>query len=187
LPKIVDHEQFRKEILEKAHAVFRHEGYQAISLRKLSSELGVTTGTLYHYFKNKEDLVRAVLENALNESIGGSKGSIFTPRPSSKSFPKHLEDMFKIIEGSEDNSLTDILLLTDFFRDKSSRISKKEDSLIALRYLDAFTQALNLPEKNKAEARFVLAYIVGVHLVRLWSGKKAPLSEYARLLQEKIK
>jgi TetR/AcrR family transcriptional regulator, cholesterol catabolism regulator len=52
----------RQHILTCAARLFRKFGYAAVSLRDVASEAGVTTGSLYHHFSSKDDLVRELLD-----------------------------------------------------------------------------------------------------------------------------
>jgi TetR/AcrR family transcriptional regulator, cholesterol catabolism regulator len=52
----------RQHILTCAARLFRRHGYAAVSLREVASEAGVTTGSLYHHFSSKDDLVRELLD-----------------------------------------------------------------------------------------------------------------------------
>ena len=64
MPKIVDHEAYRLELLDGCFNLFATRGYAALTMRHLAAELGVSTGTLYHYFDSKEELFGKML-NAL--------------------------------------------------------------------------------------------------------------------------
>ena len=44
----------RSAILDAAHEVFKDTGYYAASISEISRRCGVSMGTFYHYFKNKE-------------------------------------------------------------------------------------------------------------------------------------
>ncbi len=47
-----------KEIIsEKAFQLFKQYGYNNVSVRKLASELDMTTGALYYHYKNKADIL----------------------------------------------------------------------------------------------------------------------------------
>ena len=50
-----------QRILNSAKKEFLAKGYQEASLRDISKEASVTTGALYGYFKNKEDLFGAIV------------------------------------------------------------------------------------------------------------------------------
>lgn len=61
--KQVQHsEKIRQDILRIAEEMFRQYGYDAVSVRDIATRLNVTTGTLYHHFKNKDALMVAVFE-----------------------------------------------------------------------------------------------------------------------------
>jgi AcrR family transcriptional regulator len=50
------------ELLEAAAACFGESGYQATRVEEIASRAGVTVGTVYRYFPNKETLFAAVLD-----------------------------------------------------------------------------------------------------------------------------
>ncbi|MDR0316530.1 MAG: TetR/AcrR family transcriptional regulator [Treponema sp.] len=53
---VVEHEKRRKEILEKALAVFMDEGFENATLQKIADRCGITRTILYHYFRNKKEI-----------------------------------------------------------------------------------------------------------------------------------
>lgn len=54
------------EILEAAQAVFAEKGFTATKLEDIARRAGVSKGTLYIYYKTKEDLFREVAKSALS-------------------------------------------------------------------------------------------------------------------------
>ncbi|MCK5669592.1 MAG: TetR/AcrR family transcriptional regulator [Gammaproteobacteria bacterium] len=70
MPKIVDHEEYRKELLEKCFNLFCQNGYQKVSMRAIAKEIGVSTGTLYHYFSSKEKILEEMVPWAIETNIG---------------------------------------------------------------------------------------------------------------------
>lgn len=48
-------------ILGEASSQFAAQGYNAVSMRDIAKQLGMTPANLYHHFKDKEDLVRSSL------------------------------------------------------------------------------------------------------------------------------
>lgn len=52
----------RDYIIEKAYKLFLNHSYEAVSISMISKEIGLTKGALYHHFKNKEELFRAVID-----------------------------------------------------------------------------------------------------------------------------
>src|SRR4051812_22531524 len=52
----------RRQILEGARAVFLAQGFDAASMNDIARKAGVSKGTLYVYFKSKEELFEAITE-----------------------------------------------------------------------------------------------------------------------------
>ena len=52
----------RQQILEGAKRVFLKMGFDAASMGAIAKEAGVSKGTLYVYFKSKEELFEAIVE-----------------------------------------------------------------------------------------------------------------------------
>lgn len=71
----------RKQILDGARRVFSQMGFDAASMNDITREAGVSKGTIYVYFENKEELfealcedVRAVLFADILQSVEHSEG-----------------------------------------------------------------------------------------------------------------
>ena len=52
----------RRQIIEGARAVFLAQGFDAASMSDIARKAGVSKGTLYVYFKSKEELFEAIAE-----------------------------------------------------------------------------------------------------------------------------
>lgn len=52
----------REVLLRTTARLFQEKGYAAVSLRSIAAEVGVTTGSLYYYFSDKEEIVREILD-----------------------------------------------------------------------------------------------------------------------------
>lgn len=52
----------REEILAAARTIFAHYGFRRASLEEIARETGISRTALYHHFRNKEDLFRAMCE-----------------------------------------------------------------------------------------------------------------------------
>jgi AcrR family transcriptional regulator len=61
MPRLVDHEQRRRDIVDATWTVIADEGYEAASMRRIAEEAGCTTGQITHYFEAKDDILVAVL------------------------------------------------------------------------------------------------------------------------------
>lgn len=67
----------RRAILDVAKAVFLAQGYAATSMSEIAARVGGSKGTLYNYFRSKEELFSAFMV----ESCQGPAARIFDPLP----------------------------------------------------------------------------------------------------------
>jgi TetR/AcrR family transcriptional regulator len=56
MPKVIDHEERKKEILYAALEVFAQEGYKNTNLGLIASACGLSRTTVYQYFKDKSEI-----------------------------------------------------------------------------------------------------------------------------------
>lgn len=61
MPKIVDHAERRRELVDATWAVVAAEGIEAATVRRIAEEAGCTTGRITHYFADKEEVLVAAL------------------------------------------------------------------------------------------------------------------------------
>jgi len=52
----------RGQILDAALALFSHQGYRATSMREIAEKASVSTGNVYHHFKDKEAIFLELLD-----------------------------------------------------------------------------------------------------------------------------
>jgi len=69
MPKIVDSDQYRTELLRKAFDLLAEKGYAKVTTRQLSSELGISTGALYHYFPSKKALFEQLVDEMGQQDV----------------------------------------------------------------------------------------------------------------------
>lgn len=64
MPKQVDPQQRRELIAAALLKLAARQGLQAVSLRQVASEAGVTAGMVQHYFSSKEEMMRFAMQEA---------------------------------------------------------------------------------------------------------------------------
>jgi AcrR family transcriptional regulator len=57
MPKIVDHDVRRREVLDATWRVIARMGLEATTIRRIAEEAGLSNAVLSHYFKNKDDIL----------------------------------------------------------------------------------------------------------------------------------
>ena len=80
----------KSEIVNTAHHLFQIKGYDKTTMQDVMDHLGIAKGTIYHYFKSKEELLEAVIETIVDESI---------------------EQMQTAVNGMEGNALAKVRML----------------------------------------------------------------------------
>ncbi len=74
----------KSQILDGARRVFLDAGYEGASMSVIAREAGVSKGTLYVYFENKEALFAAFIESECRLRAGGIFDVLDTNEPAEK-------------------------------------------------------------------------------------------------------
>lgn len=69
MPKVVDADARRREILEATWVVIAREGLEAATMRRIAEAAGCTTGLVTHYFESKDQILIAALRE-VHEAAG---------------------------------------------------------------------------------------------------------------------
>ncbi|MFI5342729.1 MAG: TetR/AcrR family transcriptional regulator [Chlamydiales bacterium] len=59
----------RAEIVKTARDLFLAKDYDKTTMQDFMNHLGIAKGTIYHYFKSKEELLEAVVEDIVNQHL----------------------------------------------------------------------------------------------------------------------
>jgi TetR/AcrR family transcriptional regulator len=70
-PAEQDRQAVRARLCHAARELFARQGFEAVSLRQVAAESGVTPAMIHYYFGDKRGLWQAVLEDYLEEALGG--------------------------------------------------------------------------------------------------------------------
>lgn len=57
----------RSQVLQAAARCFRLYGFHGCSMAQLAKEAGMSVGHIYHYFENKEAIIKAIVQQDLEE------------------------------------------------------------------------------------------------------------------------
>jgi AcrR family transcriptional regulator len=99
----------RREIMNKASELFLNEGYDKTSINTIVMELEIAKGTFYYYFKSKEEILCAILEESvekyserIKKDLNGVSGAgskmqfilrkLLLPSDASEQLSVHIED-----------------------------------------------------------------------------------------------
>jgi TetR/AcrR family transcriptional regulator, cholesterol catabolism regulator len=98
-------ENRKNEIIGVALKLFAQESYHSTTLDKVAAEIGVSKATLYYYFRNKEEIIRAILNRSLDrmkQTLEIKKTSLSTTEKLRQFFEYH------VVFGADDADLAKI-------------------------------------------------------------------------------
>lgn len=183
MPKKVDHAEMRDVLVEGCGRLFAERGYASLTMREIAGALGVSTGTLYHYFPAKEALFAAVVEAVTRKDLGAAAQFIDLPPD-----PRvRLAALLAHVEANEDWFVREMLVVIE-----ARRVHGGPGSPFAIirDAIDAYVAALDmfLGTADRRVAHMIFMAIDGVLLQRLLDGRQTPLSGqfdlFVRLLPE---
>lgn len=76
MPVVVDKEKKRREIIEAAMAVFARTGYLRAKIKDVADEAGVGKGTVYEYFRSKQELFLEMGEYLFEQYLENQKKNL---------------------------------------------------------------------------------------------------------------
>jgi AcrR family transcriptional regulator len=178
MPKIVDVEQYRKELLLKSAELFAEKGYANMTTRELAQGLGVSTGTLYHYFPSKAALFEQLVEEMCREDVLLAKAEI----DRGKTLTEKLKILGKFMTNREDYCIKQLFLWIDYSQYQGREELRRSQFFerIDRRYHQAVIEILGISDPSVAW--LVVSVINGLILERLWCNEQIAIDEQMELL-----
>lgn len=137
----------KEKLLKSAKSEFLEKGYMKASLRKICANAGVTTGALYFFFDNKEDLFATIVEPPLQE-LTKVLTQHFTEDASIMSAPGFLEQYS--LENDRDHEILVVSLVHHIYQNYNAfmlLLTKSQGS----RFENCVDSLVDLIEKNYEE------------------------------------
>lgn len=69
MPKAIDHDQRRREIIDATWGLIVRGGLEAATMREIAAEAGFANGALKHYFPGKDEIITGAYERAMEGVI----------------------------------------------------------------------------------------------------------------------
>ena len=86
-----------KQIIDAAVVVIAENGYHQAQVSKIAKQAGVADGTIYLYFKNKEDILISVFQEKMGLFVENLKIIINDGTSSSEKLLKMVENHFRVL------------------------------------------------------------------------------------------
>jgi AcrR family transcriptional regulator len=182
MPKIVDHDLYRKELLSKCFDLFAQKGYASITMREIAKELRVSTGTLYHYFPSKEALFEQLIEELAQQDIARVTAEL----KQVKTLPERIETIFDWVAKNEAYLLKQMFIQIDFYQQQGIEKIQQNQAFkqLAERALAEVTKILELQDSKIII--LVSALIDGLILGRLYNSEMVSIKEEGALLKKML-
>ncbi|MBP3040810.1 TetR/AcrR family transcriptional regulator [Bacillaceae bacterium Marseille-Q3522] len=136
-------EKIKKKIIEAASYILMKEGYEKLSIRKIADKIEYSPGIIYHYFKDKGEIIATVVENGYQKIL---KNIIDVPVDQENPEKSLIQGLKKYIQIMLENPgqfkavlMNDIQEVQDKVNILEKGISKKRKSIEMLSQLIAFT------------------------------------------------
>lgn len=178
MPKVTDHDQYRKELLEKCFDLFAEKGYATLTTRQIAQALGVSTGTLYYYFPSKEDLFVQLIEELTQQDLLKALSEI----QKAQSLTERVVAMGQFLLENEEYFFKQTLLYMDFYQQSGfgqSRVNEAVKS-VSQRSRQEIAQLLEIDDP--AIATHVLCLVDGLISQRMVDPDSVSYIEQAELL-----
>lgn len=178
MPKIVDHEQYRKQLLSQCFDLFAEKGYGALTMREIAESLNVSTGTLYHYFASKQALFEQLVEEISQQDIS----SALEEMKGAKTLSEKMMAMGNYLAKYEDYFINQTYVFVDFcqHQDKETIANSPLFERVNQRYEQAACDFLGI--QDSVLAAFILSFFNGLILGKLWGDKTINFPEQCDLL-----
>ena len=90
----------RSAILKAAQQRLGQYGVRKTTMKEIANDAGVAVGTLYIYFKNKNEIITAVAESYSQQHIAQTEQILRSPKPASEKLKAYLCGRFHAVKDS---------------------------------------------------------------------------------------
>jgi AcrR family transcriptional regulator len=182
MPKIVDQEQYRKELLYKAFDLLAQKGYANVTTRQLAKELGISTGALYHYFPSKKALFEQLVEEMGWQDIAAFQQTVIGVH----TLADRLAVLGQFLIEHEDYLTKQTAVWTDYcMQTEVSKISGNEVfRRVDERYCQSIAETLGLSDRTVT--RFIWTLVNGILLDQVSDHDSAVFTAQIHLLVQML-
>jgi AcrR family transcriptional regulator len=155
--KADQNDSIREEIIAAADTVFQRYGFVRVSMQDISNECKKGRSTLYHYFKNKTELLAALCQKMFSQCLEESKATTSKRR----SFSANLESFNEVkIKRLRELVLKYKLVIEDMRQEPSllimqSRIMSEEEILAVKLMIKWAMENKEIAELNEEDSQFL--------------------------------
>ena len=142
MPKIVDHNRQRNLIADACFELLATEGFAAMSMRRLAKSAGVSTGTLYHYFPDKD----AILLHLFDQVTQRDAMSVQAVIEEHADLPGRLDAVLTWAEQRQDHLGRVLRVAIEIQHHDESEAGRKQLTAAARRYRMSLAESLKVED-----------------------------------------
>lgn len=180
MPAKVDHVARRRALLSASFQIFAKEGYSACTMRGLAKSLGVSTGTLYHYFDGKEAVFVAMFRQLNGEIIAAAEAELGAEtRPEAR-----LAVLLGFVGRHAEKLQAVLRIALEYHRHHDDPESRDWLARIFRQYVSTFQHHLDLADPGPA--RVTVSLVVGALVHQLLDPASVDLSDHIAWIQRSL-
>jgi TetR/AcrR family fatty acid metabolism transcriptional regulator len=149
----------RERILRAAIKVFARKGFYATKVSEIAKAAGVADGTIYLYFKNKDDVLISIFEDRITKLLVVLRKEIATAGTFEEKLRVVVELQLGLLEGQRD--LAEVVTVN---LRQSSRLLKQYAAPLFTEYLDLIASVIAFGQEQGAVRTEVSPRVVATGL-----------------------
>src|SRR5437763_10378083 len=134
----------RQAILRAAIKVFANSGYFNSKVADIAREAGVADGTVYLYFKSKEDILHSIFDRSVEEALGSAREQI-----KRVSDPKEKLRRIALLHLERLGADRDLAVVFEVERRGSTKFMEEFSAAGFAEYLDLLRQIIEAGQRSR--------------------------------------
>ncbi|MCO4763329.1 MAG: TetR/AcrR family transcriptional regulator [Myxococcales bacterium] len=184
MPKIVDHEAYRLQLVEGSADLFSQHGFAGVTMRGVARALNVSTGTLYHYFESKETLFEATVAHVVSRNASVAI-EVLQPQVAS-GLRLGVRDVLDFLILQEEQQIAQFVVLMDYWRLHPEGRDALRPAIRQAHYAYADIVAGLLGSRDQGLGELVLSVLFNIIEMRWLHGSSFPAEPQIKLLERLV-